>query len=80
MSSNFTHKQLAVNCFNKVWDLLEKSERTESEAEEMVHLCHIVLAMDPSRESYATKHIGWILAAFTCLFSDRQWGTSTVLC
>ena len=34
------HKQLAVDCFNKVWDILDINDRTESEAEEMVHLCH----------------------------------------
>ncbi|MBP3963250.1 hypothetical protein I8J30_11105 [Paenibacillus sp. DLE-14] len=34
------HKQLASSCFNKVWDLLSKEERTERESEEMVHLCH----------------------------------------
>ncbi|WP_088042333.1 hypothetical protein [Bacillus sp. EAC] len=36
----FTHKQFAVSCFNKVWDLLDSENRTESESEEMVHLCH----------------------------------------
>ncbi|MFS0820589.1 hypothetical protein [Bacillus sp. 1P02SD] len=38
--SNLSHKQLATECFNKVWDLLEKPERTENETEEMIHLCH----------------------------------------
>lgn len=36
----YTHKQLAVNCFNKVWDILDKKERTDLEIEEMIHLCH----------------------------------------
>jgi tetratricopeptide (TPR) repeat protein len=36
----FTHRQLAGRCFNQVWDLLEKKERTEQEEEQMVHLCH----------------------------------------
>ncbi|WP_308634178.1 hypothetical protein [Paenibacillus silvisoli] len=35
-----SHKQLASSCFNKVWDLLSKEDRTERENEEMVHLCH----------------------------------------
>ncbi|WNF36671.1 hypothetical protein RJD24_19995 [Bacillaceae bacterium IKA-2] len=39
-NTSFTYKQLAVNCFNRVWDLLDKKERTEADAEEMVHLCH----------------------------------------
>ncbi|MEH7384925.1 hypothetical protein V7147_05860 [Bacillus sp. JJ1521] len=38
--SNLNHKQLATECFNKVWDLLEKSDRTKNETEEMIHLCH----------------------------------------
>lgn len=36
----FTHKQLAVNCFNKTWDLLNKRNRTQVEEEQMIHLCH----------------------------------------
>ncbi|PEJ60617.1 MULTISPECIES: hypothetical protein [unclassified Bacillus (in: firmicutes)] len=36
----FTHRQFAVSCFNKVWDLLELENRSPSETEEMVHLCH----------------------------------------
>lgn len=39
----FSHKQLAVNCFNKTWDLLDKSERTRAEEEQMIHLCHTSL-------------------------------------
>ncbi|MEH7235135.1 hypothetical protein [Bacillus sp. JJ1562] len=38
--SNLSHKQLATECFNKVWDLLETSDRTKIETEEMIHLCH----------------------------------------
>jgi tetratricopeptide (TPR) repeat protein len=37
---SFTHRQLAVLCFNKVWEHLEKENRTVSVEEEMVHLCH----------------------------------------
>ncbi|MEH7223303.1 hypothetical protein V7112_05750 [Bacillus sp. JJ1566] len=38
--SNLSHKQLATECFNKVWEILEKSDRTVNETEEMIHLCH----------------------------------------
>ncbi len=38
--SNLTHKQLATECFNNVWDLLEKTDHTENETEEMIHQCH----------------------------------------
>jgi tetratricopeptide (TPR) repeat protein len=37
---SFTHRQLAVSCFNKVWDLLEKENRTANQNEEMANLCH----------------------------------------
>ena len=36
----FSHKQLAATCFNQVWDLLEKENRTPEEQEQMIHLCH----------------------------------------
>ncbi|MHC8514934.1 hypothetical protein [Sporosarcina sp. ITBMC105] len=36
----FSHKQLAVNCFNQTWDLLDKRNRTQAEKEQMIHLCH----------------------------------------
>ncbi|TFB22914.1 hypothetical protein E3U55_06650 [Filobacillus milosensis] len=36
----YTHKQLAVNCFNNVWDLLDLTERTDAQNEEMVQMCH----------------------------------------
>ncbi|WP_449538715.1 hypothetical protein [Ferdinandcohnia sp. Marseille-Q9671] len=38
--NQLSHKQVASECFNKVWDLLDMPNRTEKEAEEMVHLCH----------------------------------------
>lgn len=38
--SSFTHREIAVTCFNKVWDLLVLENRTEKESEEMVHLSH----------------------------------------
>jgi hypothetical protein len=38
--TTFTHKQLAVNCFNAVWDFLELIERSKEEEEKMIHLAH----------------------------------------
>lgn len=37
---SFTHREMAVTCFNMVWDLLVLENRSERESEEMVHLCH----------------------------------------
>lgn len=39
-AKKWSHRELAVSCFNQVWDLLDKEVRTEMEADEMVHLCH----------------------------------------
>jgi hypothetical protein len=32
------HKYFSVNCFNKAWDLIDKTDRTPAEDEEMVRL------------------------------------------
>ncbi|WP_240620339.1 hypothetical protein [Peribacillus acanthi] len=37
---NYTHKQLATACFNKVWDLLDKKNRNDEDNEQMIHMCH----------------------------------------
>ncbi|MFS0862817.1 hypothetical protein [Fredinandcohnia sp. 179-A 10B2 NHS] len=37
---SLSHKHLAVDCFNKTWDLLDKGNRSLIEEEQMVHLCH----------------------------------------
>jgi hypothetical protein len=34
------HRKMAVSCFNKVWDILDKSERTQSEIDLMIHMAH----------------------------------------
>ncbi|MGG3562986.1 hypothetical protein ABES03_15445 [Neobacillus rhizosphaerae] len=39
-TTTLSHKQLAVNSFNAVWDLLELAERTKEEEEKMIHLAH----------------------------------------
>lgn len=35
-----THRQFAADLFNRVWDLMEKEDRTESDALEMIHAAH----------------------------------------
>lgn len=34
------HRKLAVDLFNHVWELLEKSDRSQQEDDEMVHAAH----------------------------------------
>ncbi|MBN2048074.1 MAG: hypothetical protein JW750_09545 [Anaerolineaceae bacterium] len=35
-----THKQLAVELFNHTWDLMDKTDRTQEEVDEMIHSAH----------------------------------------
>jgi len=35
-----SHRKFAVNCFNLVWSLLDKKERTIKEDDKMVHAAH----------------------------------------
>ena len=39
-TTTLSHKQLAVNSFNTVWDLLDLPQRTTEEEEKMIHLAH----------------------------------------
>lgn len=34
------HRKLAIQCFNQVWDLLEKKDRTQMEDDTMLHMAH----------------------------------------
>jgi len=38
--SEEVHSKLAVDLFNRVWELLDKVDRTPEEADEMVHAAH----------------------------------------
>ena len=40
MSDQHDHRQLAVDLFNHTWELLNKSERTQAEVDEMIHAAH----------------------------------------
>lgn len=40
MEASKNHKQIASQCFNRVWDFLDLLERTKEEQEQMVHLAH----------------------------------------
>lgn len=37
------HKKLAVDCFNKTWDLIDNADRTEAQEREMIHTAHASL-------------------------------------
>ncbi|MFA9555725.1 hypothetical protein ACERII_00250 [Evansella sp. AB-rgal1] len=55
-NDTFTHKQVAVNCFNKVWTYLGKQERTE-EAELMIHLSHTSFWHWSQVEDYSSQNL-----------------------
>lgn len=38
--SNDIHKKMAIDLFNKTWDLLDKTNRAEAENIEMIHTAH----------------------------------------
>src|SRR6056297_3383811 len=38
--STEVHKKLAMDTFNKTWDLLDKTNRSEAENIEMIHTAH----------------------------------------
>lgn len=40
MSGKHDHRRLAVDLFNRTWELLDKNERTPAEVDEMVHAAH----------------------------------------
>jgi len=40
VSDQHDHRQLAVDLFNRTWELLDKSERTQAEVDEMIHAAH----------------------------------------
>ncbi|MDM8533978.1 hypothetical protein QUF55_04645 [Clostridiaceae bacterium HSG29] len=38
--NNEFHKEIAVECYNNTWDLIDKKERTEEEKLKMIHMAH----------------------------------------
>lgn len=40
MSGKHDHRRLAVDLFNRTWELLDKNERTPAEVDEMIHAAH----------------------------------------
>lgn len=40
MPDQHNHRQLAVDLFNHTWELLDKSERTQADVDEMIHAAH----------------------------------------
>jgi hypothetical protein len=50
------HKYFAANCFNATWDLLDKSDRTPEEDEQMIRLSMTSLWHWTQREDFTKKN------------------------
>ena len=50
------HKYFAANCFNATWDLLDKSDRTPEEDEQMIRLSMASLWHWTQREDFTKKN------------------------
>ena len=67
------HKRFAVNCFNHIWSLLEKSSRTKGEDQTMIHLAHAshyhwLQVGEPINEQRGE----WMLARVYTVLSDKE--------
>jgi hypothetical protein len=38
------HRHFSADCFNKAWELIERTDRTSAEDEQMIRLSHASLA------------------------------------
>ncbi len=57
MNTAADHQHFSVAFFNRVWELLEKSDRTAEETERMISLCHASLAHWRLREDCAARNL-----------------------
>ena len=66
------HKKFAVDCFNKIWTLLEKSERTAEDNDMMIHLAHASLYHWLQVGTPLNEQRGqWMLAKVYTLLEDK---------
>jgi len=50
------HKYFSKHCFNKAWDLIDKTDRTDEESEEMVHYAMASLFHWSKRDDCTDRH------------------------
>jgi hypothetical protein len=75
--TTFTHKELAINCFNAAWDLLDLNVRTKDEEEQMIHLTHSSFWHWSQVEDHTPKNLSigyWQLARVyaVCRMGERS--------
>ncbi len=51
------HRYFAVECFNRAWDLIDKTERTPAEDEQMIRLCQSSLFHWSRREDCTDQNM-----------------------
>ncbi|MBT2687503.1 hypothetical protein J7I93_04825 [Bacillus sp. ISL-47] len=59
------HKKIAISLFNRVWDLMEKPDRTREEDLQMIHMVH-------------TSRFHWEMAGKPVNLSRGEWQISRV--
>ena len=67
------HKHFSAWCFNRAWDLIEKTDRTEAENRLMEALSHSSIFHWISRTDCTHKNLAvWLLAGISNSSSDRE--------
>ena len=67
------HKKFAVDSFNKIWPLLEKKNRTDSDNELMIHLAHTSLYHWLQVGTAINEQRGeWMLARVYTVLGDKM--------
>lgn len=69
------HVHFSVSCFNKVWDLIEKKERTPKETLEMIQCAHASLWHWIQRKDCTDKNLSigyWQLSRVYSLSGDAE--------
>lgn len=67
------HRKFAVDCFNKIWPLLEKKDRTAEDNEMMIHLAHTSLFHWLQVGAAINEQRGeWMLARVYTILEDKE--------
>lgn len=68
-----SHKHFSKHCFNRAWDLIDKTNRTPEENQQMIHLAHASLWHWSERPDCTPKNLSigyWQLARIYALVGD----------
>ncbi len=71
--NNQAHKHFSASCYNMAWDLIERSDRTPEDDEQMVHLAHASLWHWTQRPDCIDKNLSigyWQISRVSLLVGD----------